>query len=66
MWKKILGIALLIVALLAISWAFTSFIVWLICLCFGLEFKLLTATGIWLVLCLLSSVFGGTKKEVKV
>lgn len=65
MWNKILGIALLIIALLAISWGLTSFIIWLICLCFGLEFKLLTATGIWLVLCLLSSVFG-KKKEVKV
>ena len=51
---------------IALSWGITSAIVWLITLCFGLEFNLLYATGIWLMLSLLSSVFsGGVKVNMK-
>lgn len=39
-----------------ISWGATCGIIWLICVCFGLDFSLLVATGIWLVLVLLGIV----------
>ena len=50
----VISIFLLVVAL---SWGFTSVTVWLITLCFGLEFNLLYATGVWLILLLLGNVF---------
>lgn len=62
MKEKIIGflIALLaLVVLLALSWALTCVITWLICLCFHLNFNLATSTGIWLVLMLLGSFFRG-------
>jgi hypothetical protein len=34
---------------LAVSWAFVCFLVWLVCLCFGLEYSLLVGIGVWLV-----------------
>lgn len=49
--------ALLVILLFIVccftSWAITTGMIYLICLCFSLEFSILTATGIWLVLCLL-------------
>lgn len=42
---------------IAISWAAVVFILWLICLCFALPFNLLYATGVWLLIILVSSVF---------
>lgn len=44
---------LFVAAVLAASWAATCFIVWLITLCFGWGFSILTGTGVWLVLLLL-------------
>lgn len=58
----VLTLIALIVAL-ALSWALTSGIIWLICFCFHLNFSLLTATGIWLVLMLLSSFFKGRRES---
>lgn len=54
---------LLIVILIAIfsSWLMNAMMVKLITLCFGLTFSWATATGIWLILWLLGSVFGGKK-----
>lgn len=49
---------LLFVVGYALSWAATVGIIYLICLCFSLEFSILTATGIWLVLCLVWWFFG--------
>lgn len=46
-------VVLLFIVGYSLSWAITTGILYLICLCFSLEFSLLTATGIWLVLCLL-------------
>lgn len=43
----------------ALGWLLTCGIIKLICLCFGLTFSWLTATGIWLIMILLRSVFGG-------
>ena len=47
----------------AISWIITCGIFYLITLCFGLEFSWLTATGVWLVLILLKSIFNTTNKN---
>ena len=55
-------VALIVIVILAlvygISWIATCGIIKLITLCFGWTFKWGIATGIWLVLCLLCSVFG--------
>lgn len=57
-------VAVLIVALLilcyGISWIVTCGIIYLITLCFGWTFKWSIATGIWLVLCILKSIFNVT------
>lgn len=58
----ILGL-IVIALILAVSWAITIGTIWLICLCFSWEFNLLIATGVWLILMLLSSVFGGRSKS---
>ena len=50
-------------ALGAISWIITCGIFYLITLCFGLEFSWLTATGVWLVMILLKSIFNTTNKN---
>ena len=38
------------------SWGATCGILWLICMCFGLDFSLLIATGIWLILVILKFI----------
>ena len=54
-------VALIIIIILAIvygiSWIVTCGIIKLITLCFGWKFKWSVATGIWLIMCLLSSTF---------
>lgn len=54
------GMLLIIMSLLALalSWIVTCVIIKLITLCFGVAFSWLIATGIWLVILLLKSVFG--------
>lgn len=47
----------------AISWLITCGIFYLITLCFSLEFSWLTATGVWLVMVLLKSIFNTTNKN---
>lgn len=47
----------IIILILAISWAGTCLLVWLITLCFGLEFSFAIATGIWLLIILLKNIF---------
>ena len=60
-------IALISIAILiglgAISWLITCGIFYLITLCFSLEFSWLTATGVWLVMILLKSIFNTTNKN---
>jgi len=55
-------VALIVIVILALvygfSWIATCGVIKLITLCFGWTFKWGIATGIWLVLCLLGSVFG--------
>lgn len=56
-----IGVVILIVALLyALSWIITCGLIWLICLCFHWTFNWLTATGIWLVILILKSIFSHT------
>ncbi len=54
-------VAVLVIVLLVlaygVSWIITCGIIKLITLCFGWEFKWIIATGIWLVICLLKSIF---------
>ena len=47
----------------AISWLITCGIFYLITLCFSLEFSWLTATGVWLIMVLLRSIFSVTVKN---
>lgn len=50
-------VILLLVVSYGISWIVTCGIIKLITVCFGLTFKWSIATGIWLIMCLLQSVF---------
>lgn len=47
----------------ALSWAITVGIIKLITMCFGMTFSLLVATGIWLILCLVSAFFKGASNQ---
>lgn len=57
MWKVIVGSILGLLFLYGLSWITTCGIIKLITLCFGLTFSWLTATGVWLILCILKSIF---------
>ena len=50
-------LGLLIALLLGLSWIATCGIVYLITLCFGWTFKWSIATGIWLLMIILRSIF---------
>lgn len=52
---KEIGVILLV--LLVISWLITCGLIKLITLCFGLTFSWAIATGIWLLMALLRSIF---------
>ena len=60
----LISIAILI-GLGSISWLITCGLFYLITLCFSLEFSWLTATGVWLVMILLRSIFSITVKNKK-
>lgn len=67
MFKKIgvgatmgIGIAILIALLYALSWIATCGLIYLITLCFGWTFKWSIATGIWLLMIILRSIFNHT------
>lgn len=71
MFNKILnacgkGFAAVILALLVFalvcgtSWILTCGLIKLVTMCFGWTFSWCTATGIWLVMCLVRSVFSNT------
>lgn len=55
--KKILVVILFLVVAYGLSWIVTCGIIKLITLCFGLTFKWSVATGIWLMICILKSIF---------
>lgn len=54
---KVFGVIVAIIAISALSWIITCGLIKLITLCFGLTFSWSIATGIWLVMALLRSVF---------
>ncbi len=56
-------IVVLLVAIYGISWIGTCGIIKLITMCFGWTFKWSIATGIWLILLLLSSIFNKTSNS---
>ena len=58
---KYVVIGLVTLLLLAVSWATTVGLIWLICLCFKWSFDLLVATGCWLVGMLLTGIFNRSK-----
>ena len=57
MKKDILTIILVIVGLAFLEWITTVGIIKLITMCFGWTFKWSVATGIWLIICVLQSIF---------
>ena len=57
MKKDILTIILVIVGLVFLEWIITVGIIKLITMCFGWTFKWSVATGIWLIICILQSIF---------
>ena len=63
--KKCAAVAiaiLILAALLGMSWIVTCGLIKLITMCFGLEFSWAVATGIWLIICILKSIFNVTVK----
>lgn len=57
MKKDILTIILVIVGLVFLEWIITVGIIKLITMCFGWTFKWSVTTGIWLIICILQSIF---------
>lgn len=54
-----------VILLCSVSWIITCGVIKLITMCFGLTFKWSVATGIWLVMALLRTIFknsSGTKE----
>ena len=61
--KNVLLAILIIAACVFLEWIITVGIIKLITMCFGLTFKWSIATGIWLIICILRSVFNVTVKK---
>lgn len=49
-----------LIACYGVSWVVTCGIIKLITMCFGWTFKWSIATGIWLIICILKSIFKTT------
>lgn len=58
-----LVVVLILIAAYGLSWIVTCGIIKLITMCFGLTFKWSIATGIWLIICILKSIFNVTVKN---
>lgn len=58
-----LVVILILIAAYGLSWIVTCGIIKLITMCFGLTFKWSIATGIWLIICILRSIFNVTVKN---
>lgn len=56
-------VILLVAVCYGISWIVTCGIIKLITMCFGREFSWEIATGIWLIICILKSIFNVTVKK---
>ena len=61
------AVALVVIGILVsaygLSWIVTCGIIKLITVCFGQTFKWSIATGIWLIICILRSIFNVTVKN---
>lgn len=58
-------VVLIVAVCYGISWIVTCGIIKLITMCFGLEFSWAVATGIWLIICILKSIFNVTVNNKK-
>ena len=58
-------VVLCLAMLLGMSWIVTCGLIKLITMCFGLKFSWAIATGIWLIICILKSIFNITVKTGK-
>lgn len=63
--RSVIAVLFLMAALTAFSWIVTCGIVKLITLCFGWYFSWPIATGIWLIIILISSVFTQSSSSKK-
>jgi len=59
----VLFFILIIAMAYGVSWICTCGVIKLITMCFGLTFKWSVATGIWLILCILRSIFNVTVRS---
>lgn len=59
------GVILILAVFYGISWIATCGLIKLITMCFGLNFSWTIATGIWLIICILKSIFKVTVKNGK-
>lgn len=50
----------LLIVCYGLSWGATCGLIKLITMCFGWKFKLSIATGIWLIICIMQSIFKTT------
>lgn len=56
-------VLLIMIACLGASWLITCGLIKLITICFGLAFSWSIATGIWLILLILKSIFSDSSKK---
>ena len=56
-------VLLIMIACLGVSWLITCGLIKLITICFGLVFSWSIATGIWLILLILKSIFSDSSKK---
>ena len=48
--NKVFIVILALLISCALSYAITIGTIWLVCLCFSIRFKILPATGVWIIL----------------
>ena len=60
---SVLIFVVIIAVCYGLSWIVTCGIIKLITMCFGWTFKWSIATGIWLIICILRSIFNVTVKN---
>ena len=56
-------VIVVLIACYGLSWIVTCGIIKLITMCFGWTFKWPIATGIWLIICILQSIFKTTNQN---
>lgn len=61
--KEVIFVIFVTAIIYSLSWAVTVGIIKLITMCFGWQFRFLTATGIWLVMILARSVFKNSNSK---